>query len=373
MRLALLYHQFVARGGLEGYLMEFVRRLRSRDIQLDLVTSHLDDTARSLGARIHVIPPPRGFSRWMLQRFASRSAKLAPTLGADAVLGFGRTFCQDIHRAGGGCHALYSRMLPVHKRLSLKNRWELKLERQLYTGGETKHFVVNSAQVGLELRTEYAVPMEQITVIHTGVDTSHFCPADSAGQRAALRREISPSAQDRPVLLYVAMEHRRKGLDTLLRALVRVPGPELWIAGQPLSGECQRLAAAPELAGRIRELGVRRGDLAKVFQAADLFVHPTRYDACANSVLQSMACELPGLISSADGARDFIREGENGWLLRNPEDVEELAEGIQAALRSDLPSMGRQARETMLPLTWETHVDQWLSLIAQVKNLGCGG
>lgn len=364
MRLALLYHQFITRGGLEGYLREFAAGLKSAGHEVVLVTCKADGAFRSLAEEVRIIPPALT-SRGTLAKFARESAALVPQLKVDAVLGFGRTWKQDLHRAGGGCHWQYSRMLPWWKCWKPKNRLELALERKLYTGGETRHFIVNSAKVRRELEEAYQVPPERVSVIHTAVDTDHWRPCPDAASRREIRKNLS-IPDGAPALLFASLDHRRKGLPVLLRALAQVPEARLWVAGKPLQswqGEIGRLG----LAGRVT--GIGRADLLPWFQAADWFVHPTRYDACANTVLQSMACGLPGIISAADGALEFIHEAGNGFILHDPTSVNELAAslrgvlGVSAAARD---SMAAAARATVLPLTWKAHFEGWLRAI---KNL----
>lgn len=356
MRIALLYHQFIARGGLEGYLLEFTTQLKNRRHEIHLIGSYIDPAFQQLADQIHRISPPPLFSGWMLARFAERSAALVPTLPCDVSLGFGRTFKQSIHRAGGGCHRVYSRLLPPHKQRRWKNQLELRLEQKLYQGGETKRFVVNATRISDEIQTEYQVPADRIHVIHTGVDTDHFQPGDKTATRKRL------GATDAPILLFVSLDHRRKGLAPLLQAMPFIPDAHLWIVGAPVDRSWQQEIDRLNLTSRVRSFA-RQSDLRPFYQAADVFVHPTLYDACANTVLQSMASGLPGVISSQDGARDFIRHGENGWLLNDPTSHEEIASHVHAALRKPLAT---QARATALPLTWRAHVDAWMRLIERV-------
>ena len=250
--------------------------------------------------RVSLAGVPRGLRQWQFAQVAARIE-----VSADLTIGFGRTTRHDLHRAGGGCHACYSAHLPWFRRWGMKNRIELALERRLYTSGGTRHFVVNSALVADQLRRVYDVPVERISVVHTAVDSDHFRPP------------AARPANARPVLLFVSSNHRRKGLDALLAALDRVRNAELWIAGAPLGRRYHRLIRRCALSERVRSLG-EVTDIAALYQRADWFVHPTLYDACANTVLQSMASGLPGLISVADGAAEFIHNGTNGFLLTEP-------------------------------------------------------
>lgn len=362
MRLALLYHQFITKGGLEGYLREFAGQLQAAGHELVLVTSRIDEPVLALAAEVRLIPPART-SRGTLARFAEQSAALLPDLKVDAVLGFGRTWRQDLHRAGGGCHWHYSKMLPWWKRWKPKNQLELALERKLYTGGQTRHFIVNSAKVRAELAEAYQVPAERVSVIHTAVDTDRWQPAPDAATRAALREKLGIPAAT-PALLFASLDHRRKGLGTLLPALAQIPEARLWVAGQSLDA-WQGVIQKHGLAGRVTGLG--RTGLLPWYQAADWFVHPTHYDACANTVLQSMACGLPGLISAADGAVEFVRQGENGFVISDPSRVDELSALLVRVLalpEAQRAAWGAAARETVRPLTWEAHLGAWLRLLA---------
>lgn len=348
----------IGRGGLEGYLLSLARALGERGHEVRLVTARTDEVAEGLGmevTRIGLMGVPKWGRLWV---FGSRAAGVRVRPG-ELVLGFGRTWRQDAHRAGGGCHALYSELLPWWRRWGLKNRLELALERRLYQGGQTRRFVVNATPVAAQLERVYGVAPGRVTVIHTAVDTDRFCP-DPAG----------PGVGERPVLLFVSSNHRRKGLPALARALREVPTATLWVAGARLSGKDRRLLAAEGVADRVRSWG-EVSDLVPLYRQATWFVHPTLYDACANTVLQSMACGLPGVISRADGASEFIRDGENGLLLDRPADPGRLACVLRRALAypsSERVALGAAARATVLPLTWAAHVDAWEDVCRQLMT-----
>lgn len=291
----------------------------------------------------------------------------------DLTIGFGRTVAHDLHRAGGGCHAVYSRLLPAVKRLGLKNRLELSLEWQLYTSGKTRRFVVNAAKVRDELQETYSVDPSLCAVIHTAVDTAVFRPCESEAQRLALRQKLG-MPPDRKVALFVSSSHRRKGLGLLLDALAsssKLDDVDVWIAGKDLDTKHkQRAEMVPGLVPRLKSLG-ERADLADLYRACDLFVHPTLYDACANTVLQAMASGTPAIVSSADGAAEFVDHGVNGFLLKDSADKDELIGHLDAACslgNEQRISIGDAARQRVLPLTWDAHSAQWEELFAELKS-----
>jgi len=364
MKIGLIYHQFLHAGGLENYLIEFSRRLVASGHELHIVTSRIaPEVTQKLAAQWHLLarPPSPILRLWHFNQAARLELKNLPT---EVNIGFGRTTAHDFHRAGGGCHALYSRLLPWYKRYTVKNLLELALERKLYNSGRTGHFVMNSARVVAQMQGLYPGAREKCSVIYTAVDTQVFKPAEHRDSHRELTCRAMNTDASKPVALFVSLSHRRKGLDALLEAWKGIDAT-LWIAGRPLSAHYQGLIERFGISARVRALPPT-SDLNSLYQAADWFVHPTLYDACANTVLQSMACGLPGVISAQDGAVDHIREGENGFMLYHPANVSELHARLQQALATPADQradMGAQARETMLPFTWDAHVGEWMKLL----------
>ncbi len=368
MKLGLIYHQFVRSGGLENYLIEFASRMQSAGHSLEIVTARIAPEVQArLGSPVQIVPVSEKSKLAAMWQFARASARIAKAMPVDATIGFGRTYQHHLHRAGGGCHAIYSRLLPFFKRWSPKNLLELRLEKRLYTSGETRRFITNSARVSAQLQGVYKTPGDRFATIHTAVETNLFKPADDRGPlREAICRQMSTDPQ-KPVLLFVSLSHRRKGLDPLLRAMAKVDAT-LWIAGKPLGAFHKSLIEHLKIGGKVRTIAVTNS-LIELYQAADWFMHPTQYDACANTVLQSMACGLPGLISVNDGAIDHVCDGMNGFMIYHPQDHEELAARINQALAlppDEKTAMRLAAMETMQALTWERHVQLWEEAVSAV-------
>ena len=364
MKIGLIYHQFIRAGGLENYLIEFATRLGAQGHELHVITSRVaTDVREKLKATWHEIGRlPTPIIR--LVHFDLAAAAMVRKLPLDVTIGFGRTSTHDFHRAGGGCHALYSRVLPWWKRWSPKNLLELVLEKKLYTAGHTQHFVMNSAEVMRDIEELYPECEGKCSVIHTAVDTTNYKPAaNRAEHRVAACAQLKTDAS-KPVGLFVSLSHRRKGLDALLAAWKHIDAT-LWIAGRELDRRYRKQIEHHGIADKVRALPPVK-DLTPLYQAADWFVHPTLYDACANTALQSMACGLPGIISVNDGVIDHVRDGENGLLLHEPSNVEALRELLVNAFKvstDERDAMGQRAREAMLPLTWEAHVAKWMVLM----------
>lgn len=371
MRIALVHHQFGGGGGLEKYLSGFTQALASQGHELEVITSRVIDPPDLPNLRIHRIPRVKVLRALQLVRFQLDSEAILSNLKPELSIGFGQTVTQDIHRAGGGCHRVYSESLPWWKRYSAKNQVELDLERRLYTSGKTQHFVVNATKAAAELERTYGVPSTSISVIHTPVDLERFRPWDPSidPPREDSRKKLDPQAAMKPVFLFVSLNHRRKGLDALLDVWGEVDA-QLWIVGEELAPRYQARVRDEDLSSKVTYLG-SRDDLPTLYRLADFFIHPTLYDACANTVLQSMASGLPGIISARDGAVDFVEDGQNGFRLEDPLDRSQILQLIRQAIglsTIEREKLAQKARARMSQQTWEAHLNGWLPLFERFQR-----
>lgn len=365
MKLALVHHQVIRATGVENFLIEFAKRLAAAGHEVTCVTSHTTAAiAASMPVKWEMLPRIRGSATmrmWHFDRVAPRTARAA---GVDLSIGFGRTCVQDIHRNGTGTHRLYGNLLPLWQRYSLKHLYELHLERRLYTGTETRRFVTGSARVAAQLQGIYGERGDLYDMLTPPVETQTFKPAENrANTRELLCRKLQTDPA-RPVLLFISLSHRRRGLEPLLQAMKSLDAT-LWIAGRGLNAAQRDFIRRHNLGARIRIVPVTM-NLVELYQSADWLVHPTQYDAFSMTVLQGMACGLPCLVSVMDGAVDLLRNGENGLMLYHPQQPEELAARIQEALalgETRWQALATAARETALPLTWERHMAQWAAIM----------
>ena len=86
------------------------------------------------------------------------------------------------------------------------------------------------------------------------------------------------------------------------------------------------LAGTLGVQGRVSFLG-RVDDMPSLYQAADIFVLDTFYDACANAVLEALACGLPVVSTACNGSSAFLVPEA---VLPDPADDAELARRIRA-------------------------------------------
>jgi len=159
--------------------------------------------------------------------------------------------------------------------------------------------------------------------IYNGVDTARFRPRPRA-------------TSDTLRLITVAHLIPAKGVDVLLRALALLESRHwhLTIVGAgPELERLRELALELGLGGRVELLGLRN-DLEQLLAAADLFVHPARWqEAFGLAVAEAMACGLP-IVASRVGALPELVEDQVNGILVEPGQPAALAEAI-ARLAAD--------------------------------------
>jgi glycosyltransferase involved in cell wall biosynthesis len=147
----------------------------------------------------------------------------------------------------------------------------------------------------------------------------------------------TPPAADlprgRPLLLGLGRLHTDKGFDLAIRALARLPGAMLAIAGEgPELAALQGLARREGVADRVHFLGWRH-DAGALLRAADLFVCSSRVEPLGNMVIEAWSAGCPVVAAAAAGPAELLADNADGTVVAN-EDAPALAEGIAALLDS---------------------------------------
>ncbi len=201
-----------------------------------------------------------------------------------------------------------------------------------------------------ELARDYWADRAKIAVVPCGVDTTHFRPQPAGAARQRLGLPL-----DRLILLYVGRVLPRKGIDTILLALDRLPRDlrsrvlGLVVGGaadatdplaDPEVARLHALARALGLSDQVRFTGWRpRAVLPDYFAAADVVVTTPWYEPFGMVPLEAMACGRP-VVAAAVGGLAFSVVHEETGLLVPPRDPAALAVALTRLFRQ--PDLGRR-------------------------------
>ncbi len=168
----------------------------------------------------------------------------------------------------------------------------------------------------------------RVFVVHNGVDSGRFFPADQAQAREELGLP-----RDRRLLLFVGHMVPVKDPALALKALTRVPRADLVLVGDgPLLPALRRLCAELGLAHRVHFAGGRsNAQVARYLAAADALLLSSRSEGEPNVVLEALASGRPVAAFAVGGVPDLVREGVGGALAR-PGDSDSLGAAARRVL-----------------------------------------
>ncbi|WP_025209912.1 glycosyltransferase family 4 protein [Hippea sp. KM1] len=344
MKIVIFYKYFRTYGGQEKVIYNLVHYLADMGYEIDVYAIKIDDLPRKENIRLHrVFLPSNGWPS--LLGFAIYSyvkgkvlKKKEPSV---CIMGFGKTFYNDIYRSGGGVHRYYFKRA-VFKYESKLGRFFYKLKKYLtlshwitiwiedltYRSGQ-KTFIVPSLFVKKQIES-FGIEKNRIAIIRNGVDINRFKPDNQL--RYAERKKLG-IAMDEFVFSFVSTNHRLKGLQYLLKA-VRILKEEgyrfkLLIAGEDINSFFKKRMKGIE--DYVVWLG-RRKDIENVYNASDVFIYPTLFDTSALVILEAMACGNVPIVSIYAGSSELIKEGYNGFLISEPSNPLKIASSMKLVL-----------------------------------------
>ncbi|ARV57697.1 glycosyl transferase [Nostocales cyanobacterium HT-58-2] len=232
-------------------------------------------------------------------------------------------------------------------------------ERQAF--GKAKVVVAVSQKVAQELES-IGVPRSRIQVIVNGVDLEEFSPGVACRQTLGLPENVTLA------LFAGDIRTPRKNLDTVLRALVKVPDLHLAVVGSPEGSPFPAMAESLGLNERVHFLGYRR-DIAKIMRAVDLFVFPSRYEACTLVLLEALASGLPVITATATGGAELVTP-ECGVVLPDTDDTDALADALSSLSgnRTRIQQMGTAARAVAEQHSWSIMAQTYVNLFEELSK-----
>lgn len=229
------------------------------------------------------------------------------------------------------------------------NRLTLRVQYQL-----ADHMFVHTEKMKQELRAEFPVPDERISVIPFGINNA-VPTTTMTGQDA--RRQLGLGEQDKTILFFGNIAPY-KGLEYLVEAFYQVSRDredyKLIIAGRPKNCESYWSGLRAEIgkgvqAGSIllKDEFIADEDTELYMKAADVLVLPYRSIYQSGVLFLGYSFGLPVLASDVGSLREEIVEGQTGFVFQ-PENAADLARAINHYFDSSLYANLRQKRQEIM-------------------------
>lgn len=344
----LLEHADPGRGGLERWMLQYLRWLEAAGDSVEVASRTVVTEALGPGARWHPLPdePDRGVvaeaaGQWIQKRGPNPIHDLGITAGSHLLhLQAGcRIACRITEVTG---YSTGPRWATFASPRFWRRAWQLRSFERWQIHRHAGPIVVPSARVVRDFWHWHNVPPTRFTIVPNTTDISLFPPPAPRPQQQGVTAPLR--------LLFVATNPWLKGLDLLLEALRNWPPSarpfHLTIVGvarqDPWMARIRRL----DLASRVTWLG-RLPDTRACYASADVLVHPSRRDAGSLVLWEAWASGLPVIGSPDDGSAEHIRDGINGWRLPTSPSTQALRGCLeQVAAIPDLASMATACRST---------------------------
>lgn len=170
-------------------------------------------------------------------------------------------------------------------------------------------------------------------IIHNGVDLSVFFPIEKRLAREKLK--LSPDAL---VILFVAVGSSAnvfKDFTTIHKALEVVSNQ--WIGKRIIFvalGGKESISGIGNIEIIVVPYINDLQEVARYYQAADLYIHASRADTFPTVVLEALACGTPVIATGVGGTSEQIKEGETGFITP-PADPFAMANSVLYLLKED--------------------------------------
>lgn len=196
---------------------------------------------------------------------------------------------------------------------------------------------------------ELGCPSELIQKVPLCIDTSRFCPSESANEQS-----------DEIQIFTIARHVEKKGLEYAINAVATLDTDisiTYAIAGDgPLREKLEELIERIDTHDRVTLLGYRpQSEIQEMLRSADMFLLPSvtsqngDKEGTPTALLEAQASGVPVISSTHAGIPEIVDDGETGILV--PErDIDRIQEALHRLIRDEQMrhTMGEHGREKVL-------------------------
>jgi UDP-glucose:(heptosyl)LPS alpha-1,3-glucosyltransferase len=373
MKIAIIRQKYAPYGGAEKFSEQFIERLAQLGYEVHIFAREWKESGHP-NVFFNKIAVNSKSSTLRLLEFNQEVERVLSSHSFDLIQSHERTTCQDIYRAGDGCHKEWlvqrKKYYPIKGWLSFLNpfHWAvLKIEREIFTPENYKKIIAISKMVKKDIQYHYKLADKDITVVYNGVALQRFHPSSRSDNYRYIRQklDIPPNALS---ILTVGSGFERKGLKFLIKSLKYLEAKDwrLVVIGRGNWSKYRRYVSWKNR-NKLIYIPPPVESLEKYYAAADIFALPSLYEPFGNANLEALASGLPIVTSKTSGASELITHKLNGMVVQNPGDKLEIAAHINYLNdKSIRESMGRQARKVAEEYSQEKNIEKMVRLY---KNL----
>jgi UDP-glucose:(heptosyl)LPS alpha-1,3-glucosyltransferase len=319
MRIAFGIVSLFPGGGLQRDCMEIARLIREQGHSVIIHTCRLQDHQLGSDTPVVVLQNSARTNHHRQYTFAidfleETANKYDLVVGFDKLMALDVLYCADASMAYRMFQQPYLRLLPRYR-----SYWDL--EKCSFSADSSTRIIFLSDNQIIEYQSAWFTTGHRMTVVPPTVAPARRRPEWRSGDiRPRMRAELGLGPYNW-VWLSIGVQPETKGIDRAIEALTKFPDATLLIAGltdtNHASTKLAKLARRLDVASRIKWLG-HREDIHGLMAAADLLVHPARYDTTGTVILEAIVNGLPVITTAACGYARHVEAAQAGKVIKEP-------------------------------------------------------
>ena len=210
----------------------------------------------------------------------------------------------------------------------------------------------------------FGIPKSQVCVIHNGIDTA-FRPMTSADSQVLKHFKDRLELPDN-YILSIGNRKPHKNICRMVEAYCRAPIEEPLVLLTDFDPRILEIAQRYNKKHKIYFLRfVSNEVLPYVYAMARVFVYPSLYEGFGFPPLEAAACGIPVVVSDRTSLPEVMADCA---VYVNPEDLDDIARGIQLALKNSPEKQGRVVGglELVKRYSWKKMAEETLMIYGSV-------
>jgi UDP-glucose:(heptosyl)LPS alpha-1,3-glucosyltransferase len=318
MRIAFAITKLFPGGGLQRDCIEIARVIRQRGHEVVVFTSFKDASDFADDISVAVLPVRQRANHRIQEEFAGAFRWAASLHNFDLSVGFDKLTHLDVLYCADP--SIYFRMMKERYLFLIpRYRGYLALESASFgPASRTRVLMLSHTQLDEYWKVWHTIP-ERLSLLPPTISASRRHPEYRVnGVRADWRRRLGLAPRDW-VWIAIGVQAHTKGLDRTVRAMREFPTAKLLVAG--LTETSTR--AARSVFAQAKRYGLcdrilwvsHREDIPELMAAADLLVHPARYDTTGTVILEAIINGLPVVTTSVCGYAQHVDAAQAGIVV----------------------------------------------------------
>ena len=332
MRIAFGIVSLFPGGGLQRDCLEIGKLVRRRGHDVTIYAERVSGDVQTDGIPVVTLANDSKTNHGRQYDFAvdfqrEASAQCDLTVGFNKLLGLDVLYCADASMYDRLRKQPYLNLLPRYRTFA-------NMEKDCFSPDlKTKTILLSQNQL-LEYWRAWRTEPQRMYLLPPTLSAARRKPEfRSDGTRPKMRASFGLPERSW-IWMTVGVQPNTKGTDRVIRALAEFPEARLLIAG--LSGDdkaaqtVNALARNLGVADRVNWLG-HREDMPQVMAAADLLLHPSRYDTTGTVILEGLVNGLPAIATEVCGYASHVTAAGAGVVVAEPFDQGAFNAAIRSA------------------------------------------